>query len=114
MGGGYELKIDCCIVEAPKRIDKLEILRPVHIEVRSVNSVYEGVCDIQKAHINIGIKAIEQERQNILCANSLKARGAAIDVRIYILNGMQVRVPTIVLRRYVPDTPHEVRSLRPA
>ncbi len=73
MCGSYELKIDCCIVKAPKRIDEHEILRPADIEVRSVNPVYKGVCDIQKAHINIGIKAIEQERQNILCANSLEA-----------------------------------------
>jgi hypothetical protein len=93
---------------------KIPIPFPVRIEVGSKHAVYENIDDIAKPEKEIEMKALQQERKNVLRAYSFKPDYGTIPILISFIDSFQAIVIPIGIRKFFPEFFHELQGLRPS
>jgi hypothetical protein len=109
-----ELQIDGGVIESSNRVDKRQVVGLSCVKVWAVHPVDKWINYVRETDVDLWVKPLKQQWQDILGADPLESRSAAVVIWIALVYQLLEGVPTIASGHDAPNAIHEVGCLRPA
>src|ERR1700681_365749 len=95
-------------------VDEVPVPLRVDRKVRAESSIDKRVDDIAEADKYIEAEAFDQQRQNVLRANTFKSADRAIPVEEFIVLPSKLTIVAVCWRDLAPELAHDRKRLRPS
>ncbi len=102
------------LVASMNTIDEFPVPLRVDREIRAEAAVDKRVDDIGKSDEDVEAETLDQQRQDILRADSFKSFGRAIPVEEFVFLSFQLAIVAVRRRQLTPELAHDGECLRPA